>query len=74
MMQKRDCPHMTACPMYALLKLSGTLKTWQSRYCQADYVQCARHRLSQNGESVPQNLMPNGALLRLPPKVGGSVS
>lgn len=65
---------MESCPMYSLLKLSGTLKTWQSRYCQADYAQCARYRLSQQGQSVPQNLMPNGALLRLAPKVGGSAS
>ena len=51
--------------MYELLTLSGTLRTWQSRYCKADYEQCARHRLSVEGKPVPQNLMPNGALLRL---------
>jgi hypothetical protein len=51
--------------MYALLKLSGTLKTWQSRYCQADYTECARYKLSTLGKPVPQNLMPNGATLRL---------
>ena len=51
--------------MYALLQLSGTLKTWQSRYCKADYTQCARYKLSLAGKAVPQNLMPNGSLLRL---------
>jgi hypothetical protein len=50
--------------MYALLTLSGTLKTWQSRYCCADYEQCARFKLSKQGKRVPINLMPNGALLR----------
>lgn len=60
-----DCPHMGNCPMYALLQLSGTLKTWQSRYCKADYAQCARYKLNVVGRPVPQNLMPNGALLRL---------
>jgi hypothetical protein len=54
--------------MYALLKLSGTLKLWQTRYCQAEYTECARHQLSQKGGPVPQNLMPNGALLRLASK------
>jgi hypothetical protein len=55
--------------MYDLLKLAGTLKTWQVRYCQADYEACARHQLSRKGEPVPQNLMPNGALLRLASKL-----
>lgn len=65
----RDCPHLGSCPMYDLLKLAGTLKTWQVRYCQADYEACARHQLSRKGEPVPQNLMPNGALLRLASKL-----
>jgi hypothetical protein len=54
--------------MYSLLKLSGTLKVWQTRYCQADYRECARHKLSSEGRAVPLNLMPNGAKLRQPGK------
>lgn len=50
--------------MYSLLKLAGTLKTWQLRYCQADFSECARYKLSCEGKRVPINLMPNGALLR----------
>jgi hypothetical protein len=61
----QDCTHIRNCPMYSLLQLSGTLRTWQSRYCKADYAQCARYKLSIAGKSVPQNLMPNGSLLRL---------
>jgi len=65
-MSTKDCSHIGNCPMYALLKLSGTVKTWQSRYCQADYSECARYKLSLTGKTVPQNLMPNGQTLRLP--------
>lgn len=50
--------------MYSLLRLSGTLKVWQTRYCQAEYQACARYTLSLLGKPVPQNLMPNGATLR----------
>lgn len=50
--------------MYALLKLGGSLETWQSRYCRADYSVCARYRLAQQNKPVPLNLMPNGARLR----------
>ena len=58
------CPHIANCEMYALLKLSGSLELWQSRYCRTDYTQCARYRLAQQNKPVPINLMPNGALLR----------
>jgi hypothetical protein len=50
--------------MYSLLTLAGTLKVWQTRYCQADYRECARFKLSAEGKPVPVNLMPNGSLLR----------
>ncbi len=52
--------------MYNLLTLSGTLKVWQTRYCRADYTVCARYKLSSEGRPVPQNLMPNGVLLKVP--------
>jgi hypothetical protein len=54
--------------MYALLKLSGTLKAWQARYCRADYKSCARYQASLQGRRVPPNLMPNGVLLRVDSK------
>jgi len=63
-MADRECPHVSTCPMYSLLTLSGTLKAWQTRYCKADYAECARYKLSIEGKPVPLNLMPSGALLR----------
>jgi len=63
-MSDESCPHMTSCEMYVLLKLSGSLKTWQTRYCRADYKDCARFRMSLEGRRVPLNLMPNGAFLK----------
>jgi hypothetical protein len=50
--------------MYALLKLAGSLETWQARYCRADYSACARFKLATEGRPVPINLMPNGAFLK----------
>lgn len=50
--------------MYPLLSLSGTLKTWQIRYCTADYEKCARYQRAARGLPVAPELMPNGALLR----------
>jgi len=55
--------------MYELLTLSGTLKTWQTRYCNADYRACARFDAASAGRPVARNLMPNGQHLKL---AGGS--
>jgi hypothetical protein len=59
-----NCPHMTACPMFGLFSLAGTLATWKTNYCAADYTRCERYQRSLQGRVVPNNLMPNGALLR----------
>ena len=61
------CSHVSSCEMYKLLKLSGSLKIWQARYCMSvDHKQCARYKLSLAGKPVPINLMPNGAMLHVP--------
>jgi hypothetical protein len=58
--------------MYKLLKLSGSLKIWQSRYCMsASHTECARYKLSLTGKPVPINLMPNGATLNVPAQPSG---
>ncbi len=60
----RRCVHMDACPMFGLFQLAGTLSVWKVRYCTAAYETCERHRRACAGESIPQNLLPNGQLLR----------
>ena len=65
-----NCPHMGGCAMFGLFSLAGTLATWKTNYCSADYARCERFQRSLQGRTVPNNLMPNGALLRkwTPPK------
>ena len=63
---KVDCEHMTDCAMYQLFTLSGTLAVWQTRYCQDKFENCERYKKTQRGEVVPNNLMPNGRLLKKP--------
>ena len=58
------CPHMSACQMYELFTLAGTLATWKINYCTGEYQRCKRYQLASEGKPVPVNLMPNGALLR----------
>jgi hypothetical protein len=64
--REESCPQMTNCPMYGLFSLAGTLETWKTNYCTADYSRCERYVRNRQGRQVPTNLMPNGALLRKP--------
>lgn len=65
-----NCPHMNGCQMFGLFSLAGALATWKTNYCSAEYTRCERYQRSAQGRVVPNNLMPNGALLRkwTPPK------
>jgi hypothetical protein len=58
------CPRANGCAMFELLKVAGALRTWQIRYCGADYSQCARYKATELGRPVAPNLMPNGQYLR----------
>jgi len=58
------CPHAKGCAMFDLLKMAGTLRTWQIRYCGGKFEECARFKTSALGRTVPANLMPNGQYLR----------
>ena len=59
---------MDTCKMYSLFSLSGTLKVWQINYCTAQYTECARYKRSCEAKLVPDNLLPNGSLLKLADK------
>jgi hypothetical protein len=53
--------------MYPVFQLAGVLRTWQLRYCTADYTQCERFARTEKGQPVPPELMPNGTLLKRAP-------
>jgi hypothetical protein len=60
------CAHVEACPLFRLFTMSVCLGVWKQNYCDAEWTRCARHRRVAAGESVPENLLPNGRLLALP--------
>jgi len=66
-----ECPNVSACEMYRLFKLAGSLAVWKINYCGADFTRCARYQRSSTGQSVPLNLMPNGGFLKRKPEGGG---
>jgi hypothetical protein len=50
--------------MFGLFSLAGALATWKTNYCSAEFRRCERYQRALQGRVVPNNLMPNGALLR----------
>lgn len=56
------CSHARHCPLFPYLNAS--LGSWREAYCDsaAGWSDCARYRLSSNGEPVPLALLPNGRL------------
>jgi len=60
----RECPNKQKCLLFPLFNLRASLKTWQIRYCDADYAMCVRYTMSQKGEKPADNLLPSGMLLK----------
>jgi hypothetical protein len=60
------CPYIEACELYPLFRLRASMRTWQIRYCEADYAACERYRRAQCGDPVAAELLPNGMSLPKP--------
>lgn len=61
-----ECYRASDCPMYSLFTLKATLGVWKALHCQNRFEDCARLKLFEAGEKVPENLLPNGQLLEVP--------
>ncbi len=61
----KACSHIPGCELFPKFGLRGSLKVWQTFYCQGAFERCARYRLALAGGPVPPNLLPNGHELDL---------
>lgn len=59
-----NCPHLGGCPMFPLFSMQSALEIWKISYCTSNFTACERYQRSERGDSVPDSLMPSGALLR----------
>ncbi|NOY90951.1 MAG: hypothetical protein GXP55_07030 [Deltaproteobacteria bacterium] len=62
-MSNASCPNVSRCPLYEEFNLSASLRTWQIRYCHADFSRCERYRRHACGEEMPSRLLPSGEML-----------
>lgn len=46
--------------MFSVFLKTGTLKLWQTMYCNGKHERCARYTLQAAGKPVPAMLLPNG--------------
>ena len=52
--------------MFAALSLKASLGTWRALYCETAPRHCARLKAFLAGAPCPDNLLPNGRLLKIP--------
>jgi hypothetical protein len=55
---------MPSCRLYPLFTFAGTLNVWKTNYCTSGFAKCARYERTRRAEPVPDNLLPNGQLLK----------
>lgn len=59
------CSHVPTCELFPKFALRGSLRVWQTFYCEGDFSRCARYELALAGKPVLPNLLPNGKTLDL---------
>ncbi len=57
------CPHLTQCPMFAQFDSQASGRIFRLFYCEGKYRDCLRFQKSERGESVSDNLLPNGKVI-----------
>ncbi len=64
MKEEPSCAYLGGCPMYAKFQHKGTLAVWKINYCEGEYQSCQRFQVRSQGDKPPDELLPNGALLK----------
>ncbi|MBK9258656.1 MAG: hypothetical protein IPM54_02345 [Polyangiaceae bacterium] len=61
--QVGNCPNMNKCALFPRFSLETALKIWQSYYCNRNYTSCERYKKMKAGQTVPDNLLPDGRFM-----------
>jgi hypothetical protein len=60
----QDCEYLATCPIFNRFRLEGIKNFWIRLYCQGEkQTRCQRKALKESGQTVPENLLPNGNYL-----------
>lgn len=58
--QAGNCPNMNKCALFPRFSVEAALKIWQSYYCNRNFSTCERYKKLTAGQTVPDNLLPDG--------------
>lgn len=59
-MEEKSCPYVKGCPVYQHFRTKSVKDVFTTIYCQGNFANCARKKLKDNGDPVPDKLLPNG--------------
>jgi len=58
----KECKWYTVCPMKEFYEHGKIDKSWIELYCRGAWLNCIRYQMEENGESHPDNMMPDGSI------------
>jgi hypothetical protein len=58
-----ECPNLEKCPMFKFFQSDFARETYISLYCRRNYMECARKKLRDQCQAVPDKLLPDGHYL-----------
>ena len=58
-----DCPNLETCPMFKYFQSDFARQTYITLFCRRNYVDCARKKLRDAKQPVPEKLLPDGNYL-----------
>jgi phosphatidylserine decarboxylase len=58
----KECEWYPVCPLRIFYELGKLDKSWIELYCKGAWLNCIRYQMEENGESHPDNMMPDGSI------------
>lgn len=58
----KECKWYPVCPLRTFYEQGKLDKSWIELYCKGAWLNCKRYQMEENGESHPDNMMPDGSI------------
>ncbi len=62
-MGDKKCPYIDTCDMFKRFTTESAKKVFITLYCKGNFKKCARKKLRDSGQPVPENLLPSGKFI-----------
>ena len=59
-MEEKSCPNVSNCSAYGHFHTKSVRDVFTTIYCLGNFAKCARKKLKDNGDPIPEKLLPNG--------------